>query len=72
MPDHVNEIVTYIGRQVRRRRLKNGWTMRELAAHAGVTAATICDVERGKKRISADRLHRIAVVFQTTLGRLVP
>ena len=59
-----------IGRRLRSARKRKGWTMREAAPELGISLTFLCDLENGKTRISADRLHEAAKALGLTMGQL--
>ena len=65
-----------IGESIRARRVALRLSQRDLACAAGTTAAAICHVERGIRKLSASLLVRLAGALQCStddlLGQAVP
>lgn len=59
-----------IGERLRRARLAQGLTMKDVAARAGLTESFISQVERSRVNPSVASLQRIAAALETSLGRL--
>jgi transcriptional regulator with XRE-family HTH domain len=57
---------TRLGKAVRSARQKQGWTLRELGAHAGVSVSQLSQVERGASDPSLDTLRDLADALGTT------
>ncbi|AWT54299.1 TetR family transcriptional regulator [Mycolicibacterium smegmatis] len=51
------------GERIRHLRTERGWSMRELAQRVGVSAATVCAVEKGATGVSLRRLEQYAHAF---------
>jgi transcriptional regulator with XRE-family HTH domain len=64
-------LVKRIGRNVKRRRERQGWTQAELAAKVGVHRITIARLEGGGKGPSWALLERLARVLRVKPGRLL-
>ncbi len=65
--------VNYVemGDRIRYLRRGNGWTQRDLAARAGVTAAFIGHLERGEKKPSLETMVQLAGALGVSLDGLV-
>lgn len=61
----INPIDTYVGKKVRERRQKLGWTLMELAQKLGVSHQQIQKYEQGTTRVSAGALYQLSRIFQT-------
>jgi y4mF family transcriptional regulator len=57
-----------IGELVRRRRLANHLTQRQLGELAGVGLRLVSELERGKSTIRMDAANRVLAVFGMMLG----
>jgi transcriptional regulator with XRE-family HTH domain len=68
--DHINDVVTYIGRAIKARRNKLGASLREVARDADMSYVFLCNCENGKSRMTYDRLYSVAIALNTTIGRL--
>ena len=60
-----------LGKEIRQRREKQGWTQQVLAEKVGITGAFLSEIETGKKRPSYETLSRLATVFNCTAGNLL-
>lgn len=65
-------LVVAIGERIVARRIAAGLTQRELADKLGVSTAHVSYLEHGERGPSIQMLYKIAKVFGTTVGRLVP
>lgn len=54
----------FIGKRVRKARLENKLTQRDLAKHLGRSIGAISQLEKGITAVSAEDLYQIAVYFQ--------
>ncbi|MEP9396639.1 helix-turn-helix domain-containing protein [Mesorhizobium sp. KR2-14] len=59
-----------VGREIRSLRLGFGMNLQELAAEAGISASTLCRVEKGSISPSLDTLQALSSAFQVPLARL--
>jgi transcriptional regulator with XRE-family HTH domain len=57
-----------LGAILRRRREINERSLHDVAAPAGISAAFLSEVERGRKEISTERLLKLCTALQTTIG----
>jgi len=48
------------GQQLRKLRMKKGWSIRKLAQEAGVSKSTVCDIELGRRKPTANYLIKVA------------
>jgi transcriptional regulator with XRE-family HTH domain len=62
---------TVIGAALRRRRLAQGRTLREVAAVAGVSLTYLSEVERGRKEASSEVLEAICDALGLVLAHLL-
>jgi transcriptional regulator with XRE-family HTH domain len=60
MADELTNIDTGIGAAIRAARFSRGLTQSDLAAHLGITRATLASYEIGRRKISAETLIQIA------------
>ena len=56
-----------VGEGIFEQRQKMGWTQKDVANHSGLSLGFICDVENGKRRLSAENLHTIARMFGVSM-----
>ncbi len=61
---------TIIGRNIRRERLKYGLSQQAVAAYLGITFQQVQKYETGANRISALKLHKLALLFQCRMEEL--
>jgi CheY-like chemotaxis protein len=61
----VNPIDLHVGKKVRERRQKLGWTLVELAERLNVSHQQIQKYEQGTTRISASILYQLSKIFST-------
>lgn len=52
-----------IGLHVRAIRIARGWTQKRVAGELSVSQSFLCDVEHGRRGLSLERLHRVAIVL---------
>lgn len=64
-------LVNIIGRNVKRRRERRGWTQAELAAKVHIHRTSLARPEAGGKRPSWALLNRLARALQIRPGRLL-
>jgi len=73
MNDKSNAPATPLGHQIRRLREARGWTLAELARHAGTSAPALHRYENGWDRFRVDTLRTLAGALGARLEvRLVP
>jgi transcriptional regulator with XRE-family HTH domain len=59
-----------VGEALRRRRLAQGRTLREVAAAAGVSLTYLSEVERGRKEASSEVLEAVCAALRLGLAEL--
>jgi len=62
---------TYIGEALRRRRLQQGRTLRQVSASARVSLGYLSEVERGQKEASSELLAAICAALDLSLGEII-
>lgn len=65
------EASSHPGAEIRRVRLEAGMSMRRLAELVGVSAGTICAIEKGTTGVSVVRLHALAAALEVTPARIL-
>ena len=61
-------VIAHIGGAIRKRRKDLGMSLEDLADASDLSFAHLSCVERGKSRISADRLYWVALALKTTVS----
>jgi transcriptional regulator with XRE-family HTH domain len=59
-----------LGEAIRKLRLKGGATQKTLAGNAGITIATLSQIERGESNPTWDTLKKIASALGVSMGDL--
>jgi transcriptional regulator with XRE-family HTH domain len=62
---------TFIGDALRRRRLQQSRTLRQVSANARVSLGYLSEVERGQKEASSELLAAICAALDLTLAEIV-
>ena len=65
------KLLIVVGERIRRMRLLQDRTTKEIAAHLNITTQAYGNMERGKADISLSRLMEIAVFFDIPLTKLI-
>lgn len=65
--NHVSPLSAKIGKRIFELRSSKGWTQRTVAEKCNLSVGFICDVENGKRRLSAENLYRISRVFSVSM-----
>lgn len=65
------DINKQVGINIRKHRVKRGWTQEQLAFEAGLHRAYIGHVERGEKNIGLVNLEKIAKALDIKIGKLI-
>ena len=71
MPDGTTTIPEGIAANVRRHRVRRGWTLDLLAGRSGVSRGMLIQIEQARTNPSVGTLVRIAEAFGMTLAQLV-
>jgi transcriptional regulator with XRE-family HTH domain len=66
----VNKEAKNIGKNIRAFRLAKGWTQHDLAEKLGSTQKTITAYERGTRHPTAEKIPKIAGIFNVTVNEL--
>ena len=62
---------TFIGEALRRRRLLQSRTLRQVSANARVSLGYLSEVERGQKEASSELLSAICTALDLTLAEII-
>lgn len=68
---HTMDLLGTLGSRVREARIARGWTMKELAAAAGLSVRFVGDVESGKGNISVLKLAGLAKALALPIAELL-
>jgi len=60
-----------IGQRIKKFRLTNGFTLKQLAGSCGVTSSLLSQIEKGKASPSLSTLSKLAQKLNTTVGAIV-
>lgn len=66
----VNPITAAVGAEIRQRRLGKKMSQRALAKAANLSFVHVCNVERGRSRLSYDKLYLVARALGCKVGTL--
>lgn len=72
MPDPTREFYAELGSRVRAARNAAGLTQTELAGAAGLTRASVANIEAGRQQVLVHHLVAIAAATATDLDALLP
>ncbi|MGP8288748.1 helix-turn-helix domain-containing protein [Vreelandella zhanjiangensis] len=68
----MSELATTLGRNIREKREKKGYSQDAFALAAGIDRSYIGRVERGEVNITVEKLYEIATVLQCEPASLLP
>tara|TARA_R110000851_G_scaffold13675_8_gene46620 strand:+ start:5973 stop:6194 length:222 start_codon:yes stop_codon:yes gene_type:complete len=68
----MSELATTLGRNIREKRKKKGYSQDAFALAAGIDRSYIGRVERGEVNITVEKLYDIAAVLQCEPASLLP
>ena len=60
-----------VGRNVKRARLRRGWTQRELAERVGIGQVYVAQIEGAAREVSLSMLGKLAKALRMKPGRLL-
>lgn len=60
-----------IGKNIKKLRLKNGYTQEELSELVDITCSYVGQIERNERKISIDKLYKIANVFNVSIDSII-
>jgi transcriptional regulator with XRE-family HTH domain len=66
-----NLLCVQLGKRIRTRRQKKGWTQIEMAAYLGINRGHLSDLEMGKREVGILMLQVIAKGLETTMDKLL-
>ena len=61
-----------VGKQLRNIRRSSGKTQAEVAGHLNLSRSTVVQMERGNRRVTAEDIKRLAVLYQCSPSVLLP
>jgi len=67
----MSDINIRVGNNIRKYRLKLGWSQEELALQSGLHRAYIGQIERGEKNIGLQNLEKISVHLSIPVTKLI-
>ena len=65
--NNASPLAARIGKRIFELRSAKGWTQRTAAEKCGLSAGFFCDIENGKRGLSAENLYRISKVFRVSM-----
>ncbi|MCD6006725.1 helix-turn-helix domain-containing protein [Halomonas sp. IOP_6] len=68
----MGELATMLGKNIREKRKKNGFSQDAFALAAGIDRSYIGRIERGEVNITVEKLYEIAAVLQCEPASLLP
>ena len=71
LEEYLEETIQNVGRNIKRRRLKKGWSLKQLAKKSEVGIKTINDIELGINKPSKNTLYKLSRGFGITIDELV-
>ncbi|MDU4075015.1 MAG: helix-turn-helix transcriptional regulator [Clostridium perfringens] len=71
LEEYLEETIQNVGINIKRRRLKKGWSLKQLAKKSGVGIKTINDIELGVNKPSKNTLYKLSRGFGVTIDKLV-
>ncbi|HAT4274211.1 helix-turn-helix domain-containing protein [Clostridium perfringens] len=71
LEEYLEETIQNVGTNIKRRRLKKGWSLKQLSKKSGVGIKTINDIELGINKPSKNTLYKLSRTFGVTIDKLV-
>jgi len=66
-----NKLIVLIGSRIRKKRIKKGWTMMDLAFEAGIDYRQLGRIERGENNVTIFSLIRITDALGCTIKDVI-
>lgn len=66
-----SDICAQVGERIRELRKARGWRQIDLAAHSGLNAIYLSDLERGKREVCLRNLQVLALTFEKSLSEFL-
>lgn len=63
-----NKFLRRFGANIRRMRLKKGWTRKELSDHTGISPEWIVAIEKGRQDVDLKMVHRLVEALSPASG----
>lgn len=71
LEEYLEETIQNVGINIKKRRLKKGWSLKSLAKKSGVGIKTINDIELGVNKPSKNTLYKLSRGLGVTIDELV-
>ncbi|AQW26391.1 helix-turn-helix transcriptional regulator [Clostridium perfringens] len=71
LEEYLEETIQNVGINIKKRRLKKGWSLKQLSKKSGVGIKTINDIELGINKPSKNTLYKLSRGFGVTIDKLV-
>ncbi|MDT7932919.1 helix-turn-helix transcriptional regulator [Clostridium perfringens] len=71
LEEYLEETIQNVGTNIKRRRLKKGWSLKQLSKKSGVGIKTINDIELGINKPSKNTLYKLSRALGITIDKLV-
>ncbi|WP_300261566.1 helix-turn-helix domain-containing protein [Clostridium sp.] len=71
LEEYLEETIQNVGINIKKRRLKKGWSLKQLAKKSGLGIKTIHDVESGINKPTKNTLYKLSRSFGVTIDELV-
>lgn len=71
MSSGTHALLVKLGKRIRTKRQKKGWTQTEMAAYLDMNRGHLSDIERGKREAGIITLQIIAAGLDTTMSNLL-
>ncbi|MCX0414081.1 helix-turn-helix domain-containing protein [Clostridium perfringens] len=71
LEEYLEETIQNVGINIKKRRLKKGWSLKQLSKKSGVGIKTINDIELGINKPSKNTLYKLSRGVGVTIDKLV-
>ncbi|MBO3365014.1 helix-turn-helix transcriptional regulator [Clostridium perfringens] len=71
LEEYLEETIQNVGINIKKRRLKKGWSLKQLSKKSGVGIKTINDIELAINKPSKNTLYKLSRGFGVTIDKLV-